>query len=43
MMTDAQVDLRNVQRGLASGLRNAEGFTSHVVSEVRYVSFVVII
>jgi len=35
MVTDVQVDLRNVQRGLASGLRNVEGFTSRVASEVR--------
>jgi kinesin family protein 11 len=34
MVTDVQVDLRNVQRGLASGLRNVEGFTSRVASEV---------
>ncbi|KAF8559590.1 kinesin-domain-containing protein [Imleria badia] len=33
MVTDVQVDLRNVQRGLASSLRNLEGFTSHVASE----------
>lgn len=36
MVTDVQVDLRNVQRGLASGLRNVEGFTSRVASEVRH-------
>ena len=36
MVTDVQVDLRNVQRGLASGLRNVEGFTSRVASEVCY-------
>ena len=34
MLTDAQVDLRNVQRGLASDLRSVEGFTSRVTSEV---------
>lgn len=34
MVTDVQVDLRNVQRGLASGLRNVEGFTSRMASEV---------
>ena len=34
MVTDVQVDLRNVQRGLASGLRDVEGFTSRVASEV---------
>ncbi|KAG8217543.1 P-loop containing nucleoside triphosphate hydrolase protein, partial [Butyriboletus roseoflavus] len=33
MVTDVQVDLRNVQRGLASGLRNVEGYTSRVASE----------
>ncbi|KAF8447950.1 P-loop containing nucleoside triphosphate hydrolase protein [Boletus edulis BED1] len=33
MVTDVQVDLRNVQRGLASGLRNVEGFASCVASE----------
>lgn len=35
MVTDVQVDLRNVQRGLASGLRNVDGFTARVASEVR--------